>query len=289
MLRKMKIDRLERTFEVLSSINPYIAKEVITSKKAAGKTEKACAAIKIQKVYRGHVARKHFAKLLFEYYQKLEEEEMAARAQQVEEGLRAIQARIFEDRISDKEFIERQRKLRRTSAAITIQRRFRKHLKDPKRKVNVVTKKVDKYAKYREIINTPIKDFEEDEKDGSGFEFESYIAKVAGVNLQKTKTLAKQKAEEDEKREAERKAGELVALQKRHQELIKLVEQRSEKLRQVLEERADILAALEEQFDSQILQQQQYVNKQRNSKRYLLTIGWSNNPLQCKNVLQNTC
>jgi len=244
-MNKMKVDRLERTFEILASVNPYLAKEMFASKRLENMSPKSRAAIRIQKVYRGYSSRKIYAKILFAYYEKLEQEEIAERNRQVEEGLRQIQAQDFENKISEREFNERQRKIRRNSAAITIQRKFRKHLKNPKRIINMKKPvKQDKYQKYREIINTPVK-IDPEEPDLNS-EFEMKIAKAAGVNIRKSKTLAKEKVEQEEQKENEYKKNEMSILRKRYMELVKLVEQKSKRLQEILEERADLMAELEE-------------------------------------------
>ena len=243
MLKKMQFDRLERTFEVLSKINPYIAKEVLDPKRQKNMTKEEKAVIKMQKTYRGYKARKLFSKILYEHYLKLDEEEKKLRDQQVEEGLRALHAKEIEDRIIDEEFISRQRKLRETSSAITIQRRFREHLKNPKRKLKKI-EKVDKYAKYKEMLKTPLI-FSEGE-DSSDHEFESYISKATGININKTKIIAKKKIEEDEKHKEEKKTKKLNNLRAKYKSLIKLIDERSLVLKQLLEERADLMAALDE-------------------------------------------
>ena len=249
MLQKMKNTRLERTFEVLAAFNPYIAKEVFATKKLENMPLEVRSAIRIQRVYRGYVARKAFAKILFEYYQKLEEEEIAIRNKQVEEGLRAIQAKAIEEEIDTKEFLERQRKLRRESSAITIQRHFRKHLKDPKRIPVVQCKKVDKYEKYREMLKTPVK-LVDDDSDNEDLTLdptlESSLAKAAGVDIKKSKTMAQKTAEEDEKTEKIMKGKEIGNLENRYNELLKQVDDSSEKLKKALLERAELLAALDE-------------------------------------------
>ena len=245
MLKKMQFDRLERTFNVLSKISPYIAKEVLESKKLNNMSKKERGVLKIQSVYRGFKARKHFSELLFEYYKKLEDEEEKIRKQQVEEGLRALQAKEIEEKISDNEFIERQRKLRRISAAVTIQRRFRAYLKSPKRKFKPKKEeKIDKYAKYRQIINTPINLDDDDLSDDSDPEFESYISKVTGVNIKKTKMSAKEKVEQQEKNEMLEKANEMETLRKKYLSLLKAIDERSSELEKLLEEKVNLMTAL---------------------------------------------
>ncbi len=242
----MKNDRLQRTYDILSNISPIIAKEVITSLKTEGKSKEYIAALTIQRVYRGHVARKLFAKLLLKYYQRQEQEELDTRTRQVEEGLRALDARDIEEQIETKDFIERQRALRRAAAAITIQRRFRKHLKNPTRPSTRGTKKADKYQKYREALKKPVVFPEEDKGDDSDPEFEAYISKVAGVNIKVTKEEAKRKTQEDELREDEAKKKELEKLRKRYLELTGQVKKKSEKLKRLFEEKADLLNTLED-------------------------------------------
>lgn len=123
-IKQKYAERMKRTYDILQCYNSNLADEVFQNFKP--KDDIYCSsAIKIQKIFKGFVARKMFKDLLYNHY--IEEEERAFNQEKLrmEEGLIMLENIELEEKIKEKQFLIRQKELERNWAATVIQRRYR--------------------------------------------------------------------------------------------------------------------------------------------------------------------
>jgi hypothetical protein len=127
-IQKKYVERMQRTYDILQLFNPNLADEVFQNFKQKDDVE-TLSAIKIQKVFKGFLARKRYQDLLYAHYLEEEEKNLARERMRMEEGLIMIENMRLEENIKEKQFLVRQKEIERNWAATVIQRRFRQHTK----------------------------------------------------------------------------------------------------------------------------------------------------------------
>jgi len=124
-MEKLERSRRAKTREAMEAINPTLAHRIIPKENALSVEEKA--AVDIQRVFRGHLARKEFVERLYEKYMQEEDEMEERRRQQVEEGEVLIENYHLEQELNDRATLRRNRARSAEANAITIQRAWKAH------------------------------------------------------------------------------------------------------------------------------------------------------------------
>ncbi len=123
-------ERMKRTYEILQLFNANLADEVFENfiPKSGENSEdhqKNLSAKKIQKVFKGFLARKKYQEMLYDHYSEEEVKAMERERLRMEEGLIMLENVRLEENIREKQFLLRQKELERNWAATVIQRRYR--------------------------------------------------------------------------------------------------------------------------------------------------------------------
>ncbi|XP_078483931.1 uncharacterized protein LOC144744093 [Ciona intestinalis] len=123
-LNQIREERLQRTYDILSEISPYYAKEVMHINKELSKED--AAAVCIQKHFRGYLGRKVYLERLMDYFEHEEELRKIKERDQMEEAELLIKNHQLENEIEDEILGEKNRQRRKLYYVITIQRAWRK-------------------------------------------------------------------------------------------------------------------------------------------------------------------
>ena len=127
-IKQKYAERMKRTYDILQSFNANLADEVFKNFRQKDDV-KSASAVKIQKVYKGYLARKQYQEMLYNHYIEEEERERKKEKLRMEEGLLMLENINLEEKIKEKQFLLKQRELEKNWAATVIQRRFRNHKK----------------------------------------------------------------------------------------------------------------------------------------------------------------
>eukprot|EP00112_Aurelia_sp_Birch-Aquarium-sp1_P023444 Seg699.6 transcript_id=Seg699.6/GoldUCD/mRNA.D3Y31 product="Schwannomin-interacting protein 1" protein_id=Seg699.6/GoldUCD/D3Y31 len=122
-LENIKKERTTRTRQAMEAINPSLAHKLLPKEQCLTRQDKA--AIAIQRIFRGYLARKEFVERLYEKYVQEEEEMEARQRMQVEEGEILIDTYHLQNELDDKATLRRNRARSANAHATTIQRAWK--------------------------------------------------------------------------------------------------------------------------------------------------------------------
>ncbi|XP_065056737.1 LOW QUALITY PROTEIN: uncharacterized protein LOC135684952 [Rhopilema esculentum] len=117
--------RRARAREAMEVVNPSLAHKIISEDGVLSREDKA--AVHIQRMFRGYLARKRYFELLYEKFIREEAEMEERRRQQVEEGELLIENHRLEHELEDKAVIRRNRARSADAHATTIQRAWKRY------------------------------------------------------------------------------------------------------------------------------------------------------------------
>eukprot|EP00002_Diphylleia_rotans_P006752 TRINITY_DN16133_c0_g1_i1.p1 TRINITY_DN16133_c0_g1~~TRINITY_DN16133_c0_g1_i1.p1 ORF type:complete len:243 (+),score=56.63 TRINITY_DN16133_c0_g1_i1:45-773(+) len=121
-------DRLRELHELFSCYSPVIAREILphdVHPKMSDHSRLDKAAIEIQKVVRGYIARRKYTMMLYKHYVKIEQDQQLIIRQQVEEGLFMLERQRLEDEVDRWHQRQIRRSIEESYAAFIIQRWWR--------------------------------------------------------------------------------------------------------------------------------------------------------------------
>ena len=121
-------ERMKRTYSILQNYNANLADEVFKNFRQKDDI-KTLSAIKIQKVYKGYLARKLYQEMLYNNYLEEEEKNFNKEKLRMEEGLIMLENFRLEEKIKEKQFLLKQKDIEKNWAATVIQRRYRDYKK----------------------------------------------------------------------------------------------------------------------------------------------------------------
>ncbi|XP_001635599.2 uncharacterized protein LOC5515469 isoform X1 [Nematostella vectensis] len=124
-INTIRQDSFKRSRQAMAAIDPGLTRQILHESNALDKQEKA--AILIQSQVRGYLARKQYVDLLFEQYEKEEEERLAKSRQQVEEGELLVENYKLSTEMIENSCTRRNLQRRLECSVITIQRAWRRH------------------------------------------------------------------------------------------------------------------------------------------------------------------
>lgn len=133
-------ERMKKTYEILQLFNANLADEVFENfipkvEKNTEEDHQNSSAVKIQKVFKGYLARKVYQELLYDNYMREEEKALERERMRMEEGMIMLENVRLEENIKEKQFLLRQKELEKNWAATVIQRRYR-NFKELRREKN---------------------------------------------------------------------------------------------------------------------------------------------------------
>jgi IQ calmodulin-binding motif len=126
-IKQKYAERMKRTYDILQYYNANLADEVFQNFKEK-EDIKTTSAIKIQKVFKGYLARKLYQEILYAHYLEEEEKTYNQEKLRMEEGLIMLENIRLEEKIKEKQFLLRQKELERNWAATVVQRRYRTYI-----------------------------------------------------------------------------------------------------------------------------------------------------------------
>ncbi|XP_031557293.1 uncharacterized protein LOC116293929 isoform X2 [Actinia tenebrosa] len=113
----------DRTRAAMMAVNPSIASQVLPQ--TDNKSEQEKAAIRIQSHMRGYIARRQYCDLLYEQYEKEEQERLEKTRQQVEEGELLVENYKLKAEMDENDCLRRNQRRNVDYSAVTIQRAWR--------------------------------------------------------------------------------------------------------------------------------------------------------------------
>ena len=128
-IKQKYVERMQRTYNILQNYNSSLADEVFQDFKVKDDIH-SMSAVKIQKVFKGYLARKKFEEILCQYYIEVEEKAFNQERLKMEQGLIMLENIQLEEKIREKQFLLKQKEIERNWAATVIQRKFRIHKKE---------------------------------------------------------------------------------------------------------------------------------------------------------------